>query len=260
MVQKRRFEPFHSVYSTPLSATDEAKSIDIVLLCTKFFPRACSTTSSVVPQSVPIRKEFPNSNSKSAVDTSPLMTYTGVIHFVTVGAMSESEHSTYPDGVEHVVEADSPSRRRFLGFLAGIFVMITGAGIVAPLAGMLLAPLFARSKENWLTLGALGDLVGGGPTRFTYRYIHLDGWFAKTIIGTVYVIRDGSRLAAISNICTHLGCGVRWDPDKNDFICPCHNGVFDRNGNVVSGPPPKPLNRFPTRVASGKIQIRVEEA
>jgi len=173
--------------------------------------------------------------------------------------MSE-EHSKIPPGGEHFVEEDTPSRRRFLAYLAGAVVTITGAGIVAPLAGMFLSPIFQRQKELWLDLGELNTVTTDQPTMFVYKYVRVDGWFEKTIYGTAYVVKNGADVTAMSNICTHLGCGVRWDADRKSFVCPCHSGVFDRNGTVVSGPPPKPLTRFKTRVANGMIQIRIEEA
>jgi uncharacterized protein (TIGR03382 family) len=174
--------------------------------------------------------------------------------------MSDNQERIQSNVGEHVVEADSPSRRRVLSFLAGAIVTITGAGILAPLAGMFLAPLFRRRKELWLNLGRLSEVSPEEPKKFVYRYVKQDGWFEKTIYGTVYVVQTGADIIALSNICTHLGCGAPWDPEKKQFICPCHNGVFDRNGKVVSGPPPKPLMKFPVRVASGTIQIKIEEA
>ena len=174
--------------------------------------------------------------------------------------MSEKQTHTHPEPGEHIVEADSPSRRRFLSVLAGAFVIITGAGLIAPLAGMFLSPLFERRKELWLDLGLLSDVAPAQPTKFVYKYVRMDGWFEKTIYGTAYVVQNGADIKVLSNICTHLGCGVRWDPDSKGFICPCHNGVFDPDGNVVAGPPPKPLETFTNRVANGKIQIRIEEA
>lgn len=173
--------------------------------------------------------------------------------------MSDKDECIRSSPDEHVVEEESPSRRRLLSYLAGALVTITGAGIITPLAGMFLSPLFQRRKELWLNLGTLNEVTSDEPTKFVYRYVKMDGWLEKTIYGTAYVVRTDGKLVALSNICTHLGCGVRWNPDRKRFVCPCHNGVFDRNGNVVSGPPPKPLRRFPIRVASGNIQIRVEE-
>jgi menaquinol-cytochrome c reductase iron-sulfur subunit len=174
--------------------------------------------------------------------------------------MNNEQQDMQPDVGEHVVEADSPARRRVLSLLAGTIVTITGAGIIAPLAGMFLSPLFRRRDELWLDLGELSDVAPDAPTKFVYKYVRMDGWFEKTIYGTAYVVHDGTELVALSNICTHLGCGVRWDVDRKRFVCPCHNGMFDRNGDVLSGPPPKPLRRFPVKVVRGKIRIQVEEA
>lgn len=173
--------------------------------------------------------------------------------------MSEENGNILPGG-EHVVEDDTPSRRRFLAYLAGAIVTITSAGILTPLAGMFLSPIFQRCKEMWLNIGQLSMVTSDQPTMFIYKYVRVDGWFEKTIYGTAYVVRDGTELMALSNICTHLGCGVRWDADKKNFVCPCHNGIFDRHGTVVSGPPPKPLTKYATKVENGTIQIRIEGA
>lgn len=59
----------------------------------------------------------------------------------------------------------------------------------------------------------------------------------------------------MSNVCTHLGCHVRWIADKNKFFCPCHNGVFDKYGNVVSGPPPRPLDRYEVKARDAQLYI-----
>ena len=53
--------------------------------------------------------------------------------------------------------------------------------------------------------------------------------------------------------CTHLGCPYRWDADKKVFLCPCHNGVFGVDGQVISGPPPRPLNRYAAKVTGDRV-------
>ena len=60
---------------------------------------------------------------------------------------------------------------------------------------------------------------------------------------------------AFSKVCTHLGCLVEYDKDKNRMICPCHAGIYDLEGNVLSGPPPKPLPKLPLRVEGDNIVI-----
>ncbi|HLO34005.1 MAG TPA: ubiquinol-cytochrome c reductase iron-sulfur subunit, partial [Anaerolineales bacterium] len=71
-----------------------------------------------------------------------------------------------------------------------------------------------------------------------------------------YVLtQDGRDFIAMSNVCTHLGCRVRWIAEKNNFICPCHNGVFDKEGKVLAGPPPRPLNRYQVKVENDQLFI-----
>ena len=93
---------------------------------------------------------------------------------------------------------------------------------------------------------------------FAFSYWRRDGWFDTLIQGTAYAVRPpGNDLFVLSNICTHLGCPLRWSGDVRRFLCPCHRGVFDTQGNAVSGPPPRPLDRYAHRIAEGIIQIQV---
>jgi cytochrome b6-f complex iron-sulfur subunit len=66
--------------------------------------------------------------------------------------------------------------------------------------------------------------------------------------------RDKGFLA-FSKVCTHLGCLVKYNKDKQEFICPCHAGTFDLDGNVLSGPPPKPLQKFSVKVEGENLVI-----
>ena len=72
---------------------------------------------------------------------------------------------------------------------------------------------------------------------------------------TVYVRRGSTDLGedpdayvAISTRCAHLGCPVRFVQAAGNFICPCHGGVYGFQGEVIGGPPVRPLDRFQTRV------------
>ena len=60
---------------------------------------------------------------------------------------------------------------------------------------------------------------------------------------------------AISTRCVHLGCPVRYVNSAENFICPCHGGVYDFQGAVTGGPPVRPLDRFQTRVMAGQVEI-----
>ena len=75
----------------------------------------------------------------------------------------------------------------------------------------------------------------------------------------VEVVRTGQEVRARSLFCTHTGCGVRWDPERNLYQCLCHDGRFDPEGRVISGPPTQALRAVRTmRVGSDKILL-VEE-
>lgn len=166
------------------------------------------------------------------------------------------EISCEPKGAE----LESLSRRKFLGYWAGALSTAIVVALGTPLVGMFIAPLFTKQKDVWLKIGSLSDVRPGSPARFTYRYTKMDGWFEKTVHGTVYAVLDQSgSLFILSNICSHLGCGVRWDPDKKAFLCPCHNGVYGIDGKVISGPPPRPLTRWGSRISNGQIEIRIKE-
>ena len=63
------------------------------------------------------------------------------------------------------------------------------------------------------------------------------------------------QVKAISTSCTHLGCSVHWQADKKQFYCPCHQGIFDTNGKVISGPPPRPLDSYRVEIEGDNVFI-----
>lgn len=71
------------------------------------------------------------------------------------------------------------------------------------------------------------------------------------------LVRTGGQFYALSAICTHKWtCQVEWDGRRQQLLCPCHNGAFDLEGNVVAGPPPRPLQRWRVAVLGQNIHIR----
>lgn len=69
------------------------------------------------------------------------------------------------------------------------------------------------------------------------------------------VMRTSEGVVAFSLICTHMGCTVQWQEGKQQFYCPCHDGRFDRDGDVLSGPPSLPLERLPVKVLAEKVIV-----
>lgn len=70
------------------------------------------------------------------------------------------------------------------------------------------------------------------------------------------VINTSEGLRAFSGVCTHFACIVKWDHERNEIVCPCHDGYFDpTNGEVISGPPPTPLDPINVEVIDGQIYV-----
>lgn len=70
----------------------------------------------------------------------------------------------------------------------------------------------------------------------------------------ILVHLPGGELRAYSQKCTHLGCVVYFEPDHNEFECPCHEGYFDAfTGEVLAGPPQRPLGRIEVEVRDGTV-------
>ncbi|MCC7430256.1 ubiquinol-cytochrome c reductase iron-sulfur subunit [bacterium] len=75
----------------------------------------------------------------------------------------------------------------------------------------------------------------------------------------IAITNTGDGFKALSTSCTHLGCQVHWENEKNAFYCPCHEGYFDSDGNVTKGPPPAPLAKYDVEIIDGNIFVKVEE-
>jgi Rieske Fe-S protein len=110
---------------------------------------------------------------------------------------------------------------------------------------------------EWIRLGSTSKVEVGQPTLFSTTIEQKTGWIINQEEISVYVYTDNGRdYIAMSNICTHLGCRVRWIENQKSFFCPCHNGVFDKEGKVLSGPPPRPLDRYELKVEKDQLYIK----
>jgi len=74
------------------------------------------------------------------------------------------------------------------------------------------------------------------------------------------IVRTGEHeVKAMSTSCTHLGCAVHWEKEKQEFYCPCHAGRFDKDGNVLAGPPPAPLETYKVEIQGDNVFIYFKE-
>jgi menaquinol-cytochrome c reductase iron-sulfur subunit len=146
------------------------------------------------------------------------------------------------------------NRRSFLSRLS-ILLSSIGAAIVAiPSVGFLLG--LRRPTEVWRTVGQPQEFPMGTTTQVSFPDPSPLPWSGVTAQTAAWLRRVGeNEFIAFSVDCTHLGCPIRWLPSADLFMCPCHGGVFYADGKVASGPPPRPLFRYPVRVQDGRVQI-----
>ena len=150
------------------------------------------------------------------------------------------------------------SRRRFLSGVIAAVQGAIGATLAFLLGGAVAAPAFGTRRTQWLPAAGIGSLPMDEPTPVTIRVTREDGYHQAVDRQVVFLVRTSdTEVTALSSLCTHLGCRVSWDASDGTLKCPCHGGVFDRNGAVLAGPPPTPLDRLPTRLDGDQILVQL---
>jgi len=155
----------------------------------------------------------------------------------------------------------SSTRRSFFGVLVGSISAVVAAMMAVPLVRFALHPvLHGGGAADWFALGSPEDFAAAAePVRTEVSFRRVDGWRATTVKQTVWVTRDANgALKVLSGTCPHLGCVAIWHGDRGRFICPCHNGNFDRYGELLSGPPPRGLDPLPVKIEGGKLWVKYQ--
>jgi len=134
-------------------------------------------------------------------------------------------------------------RRRFLTMLLTFLGSITSLSFAYSLLTFLTS-LPSKSADLKKLVIHKSDIPSGEAKNIIYHN-------APAVI----INRPDKGYIAFSRTCTHLGCLVEYSKSKLKFICPCHAGIYDLDGNVVSGPPPKPLTAIPLKIEDETIII-----
>lgn len=154
-------------------------------------------------------------------------------------------------------EATGGGTRRsfYLTFIYGLWSVIAAALSIPALIYLLLPPKVRRGAE-WIDVGDVTKLQPKTPIEMVFRNNRVDGWKITSEKQTAWVVRlSGQNIVAFGPQCTHLGCAYHWDERKSEFLCPCHSSVFAIDGKVISGPAPRPLDRYDARVENGKLLL-----
>ena len=137
----------------------------------------------------------------------------------------------------------SPDRRRF-------FLTILLGGVGAALAGLAAWPV-------WTYLAPRKGAGAGEKVKVPREKVPIGQAHFFTFQGhpAVVVQPSAGKYIALTAVCTHLGCIVKWEADKEDFLCPCHGGRYSPDGQVTAGPPPKPLESYPVAIQGDQVVI-----
>lgn len=132
--------------------------------------------------------------------------------------------------------------------------------LAVPGLGYLLTPVFRKGAEEWVAIGTVAKFRSPDPQKATFSYVAESGYTRAEKKGFVWVLAagtDSGSLTVYSPVCSHTGCNVAWRSAENLFVCPCHGGRYDRRGEVVSGPPPRPLEKLPVKITRGEVFIQL---
>jgi menaquinol-cytochrome c reductase iron-sulfur subunit len=177
----------------------------------------------------------------------------------------KSSRYTQDRGIAGAFEGETVTRRRLI---EGTVLLTGGIATMAftlPAVGFSLGPIFEdTTPTRWQAVGPPDDF---DDETYVQRVINLVPEIGDPGKTTIYVRRfnpqrdkqvegqDPQPYVAISTRCAHLGCPVRYIQASKKFVCPCHGGVYGFEGQVEGGPPVRPLDRFYTRVAAGRVEI-----
>jgi Rieske Fe-S protein len=155
------------------------------------------------------------------------------------------------------------SRRGFFMKLGILFNALAATAVAVPIVGFLLSSI-TRGRGNgylsWVPLGKISEFPQGETRLATFQnpdVMPTDGKTADTACWVRHVAGEQFQVFAVN--CAHLGCPVRWFPQSGLFMCPCHGGVYYRDGARASGPPERGLFEYPYKVENGVITIQAGE-
>ena len=143
---------------------------------------------------------------------------------------------------------DDVGRRRFLSQAVMGLGVLFGLGTLGLRFLQFLVPPRREKQAEAVLIGAesripLGDAVS----------MDLGGH-------KILVLKTEQGVAAFSRRCTDLGCLVSWSKEREQFLCPCHQGVYDKTGLNIAGPPPRPLDRFEIVKRGEQLYVNIDRA
>lgn len=161
-----------------------------------------------------------------------------------------ASHAGAKGGLGTVNDSDSGkiSRRSFGGIVLGGGITAFLAAAAYPIIKFIIPPKTAEAPLGNVVAAKVDDLKPNSAVIF--KFGNKPGLLIR---------RADGEFLAFSAVCTHLDCTVQYKPDESYIWCACHNGHYDLNGNVISGPPPRPLEAYAVFVRDGDVVVAREK-
>lgn len=153
------------------------------------------------------------------------------------------------------------SRRQFLNYtLTGVGGFMA-AGILMPMVRFAVDPVLQQAgTSDFIPTPQKVSEITEVPTRVDFSFEQTDAWYESEVSNSAWVYKDEKgEIVALSPVCKHLGCTVDWNTDKanpDHFYCPCHGGLYKKDGENVKGTPPiAPLDVYPIQEKDGYLYL-----
>ncbi|MFZ0395557.1 MAG: Rieske 2Fe-2S domain-containing protein [Terracidiphilus sp.] len=165
---------------------------------------------------------------------------------------------TSPEEQAHRLDQEKQSRRTFLMNVGMALNAAVGLLIATPAVAYVIGPILRkRDYREWIDLGPTSGFTPGETRLISYRNPYTTPWDGATANIPAYVrCAESGNFTVFAINCAHLGCPVRWFPQSQLFMCPCHGGVYYADGSRASGPPTRGLFTYEQKIQNGRLMIK----
>ena len=140
------------------------------------------------------------------------------------------------------------TRRKFINLILGGGLLGWLASTLYPVISYLIPPARSEARVRSVKAGSVDQFKLNSSKIIKFGRIPV-----------ILIRKIDGQFVALSATCTHLGCIIKWEEDKERFFCPCHKGIFDKTGEVLGGPPPRPLDQYKVEVENRLVFIYLED-
>jgi menaquinol-cytochrome c reductase iron-sulfur subunit len=159
-------------------------------------------------------------------------------------------------------------RRGFLSLITRCLMSVLGLSLAVPALAYFCGPLWRKPGEEAVggslrDVGAIKDLPVGEWRLLSLETVTANGWEKSGARRhSIWVRREAAgdqAISVFSPICPHLGCPINWNEEQAHFLCPCHGGIFNGQGQLLSGPPPRGMDALEFEVRAGRLFVRWQD-